>query len=378
MTETAPVDGLGSLSAVVVHDYLNQRGGAERVALELARLWPDAPIYTSLYRPGSTFPEFAARDVRTSFLSRLRADRGFRNLFPLYPAAFRTLGTLGGDVVVSSSSGWAHGVRTAPDTTHVVYCHTPARWLYRDAYLGRSIRQRLARPLLGAMRRWDRAAARRADRYVANSENVRGRIRAAYGIDADVVHPPVDVDRFTPRPRGERLLVVSRLLPYKRVDLAIEAANRARLPLDVIGSGPIFKQLRALAGPTVRFDRRLEDAAITELMETCRALLVPGEEDFGITPVEALAAGKPVVAFGAGGVLETLEDGVSASMFGEQTADAVLEALRRVDAIDTPPEVLAERARRFSPEAFRTGVLAAVERARSGEPSPPEPRPTLA
>lgn len=354
-------------AVAVVHDFLNQRGGAERVALEMARLWPQAPIYTSLYRAASTFPEFAERDVLTSFLGRLPVDSGFRNLFPLYPAAFRSLGTLRQDLVVSSSAGWAHGVRTSPQTTHVVYCHTPARWLYAGEHLGgRSARQRLARPLLGAMRGWDRAAARRADRYVANSENVRGRIRATYGIDADVVYPPVDVERFTPRPRGERLLVVSRLLPYKRVHLAVEAANRARLPLDVIGSGPSYRELAALAGPTVRFDRRLEDAAITELMENCRALLLPGDEDFGITPVEALAAGKPVVAFGRGGALETLEDGVSAAMFTEPTVDALLAAIRRVDTIQTSPETLASHARRFSPQAFHEGLLAAVERARAG------------
>lgn len=354
-------------SVAVVHDYLNQRGGAERVALEMARLWPDAPIYTSLYRPDSTFPEFAEREVFSSFLGRLPVDSGFRNLFPLYPPAFRGFGTLAQDLVVSSSAGWSHGVRTGRHTTHVVYCHTPARWLYGEAHLGpRSARQRLARPLLGAMRGWDRAAARRADRYVANSENVRGRIRATYGIDADVVYPPVDIDRFTPRPRGERLLVVSRLLPYKRVHLAVEAATRARLPLDVIGSGPSYRELAAMAGPTVRFDRRLEDAAITELMETCRALLLPGDEDFGITPVEALAAGKPVVAFGGGGALETLEDGISAAMFREPTAEALLAAIRRVDTIQTSPQRLALLARRFSPQAFREGLLAAVERARVG------------
>lgn len=359
-------------SVAVVHDYLNQRGGAERVALEIARLWPQAPIYTSLYRPDSTFPEFAEREVLTTVLSRLRTDRGFRKLFPLYPAAFRGLGTLRQDLVVSSSSGWAHGVRTGGETTHVVYCHTPARWLYGEEHLGeRSASQRIVAPLLGAMRRWDRAAARRADCYIANSENVRERIRTNYGIEADVVYPPVDIERFTPRPRGERLLVVSRLLPYKRVDLAIEAANRARLPLDVIGSGPSYKQLAAIAGPTVRFDRRLPDAAITELMESCRALLLPGDEDFGITPVEAMAAGKPVVAFGRGGALETLEDGVSAAMFNEPTADSLLAALRRVDAIETSPETLAEHARHFSREAFREGLLAAVERARADKARAP-------
>lgn len=364
---TARVSGgrTGNHSDVALaHDYLNQRGGAERVVLELARIWPGAPIYTSLYRPESTFPEFGDRDIRTSFLNRLPVRNGFRNLFPLYPAAFRTLGTLTAPLVVTSTSGWAHGVRTARETTHAVYCHTPARWLYRNAYLGSgSMRQRLASPLLGAMRRWDVGAARRADLYIANSETVRERIRAAYGLDAEVVHPPVDVDRFTPRPRGERLLVVSRLLPYKRVDLAIEAANRARLPLDVIGSGPSYWALRDLAGPTVRFDRRLPDGAITTLMENCRALLLPGEEDFGITPVEALAAGKPVVAFGAGGALETLEEGFSSAFFREPTPDALLDALRRVERMQTSPEDLAGAARRFSADAFRAGIRDAVERA---------------
>lgn len=348
----------------VVHDYLNQRGGAERVALELARIWPDAPIYTSLYRRDHTFPEFAEREVRTTYLDRLPISHGFRNLFPLYPSAFRALGRLDEDVVVSSSSAWAHGVRTSPRSTHVVYCHTPARWLYGHAYLGASsAKQRLARPLLGAMRRWDRRAARRADLYVANSHHVQARIRSVYGLEAEVVHPPVDVDRFTPRPRGERLLVVSRLLPYKRIDLAIQAANRAGMPLDVIGSGPAYWELKALAGPSVRFDRRLEDGEITSLMESCRALVLPGTEDFGITPVEALAAGKPVVAFGTGGALETLEDGFSAAFFHEPSPDALLDALRRVDSLDADPAALAASARRFGPEAFRSGIRAAVERA---------------
>jgi glycosyltransferase involved in cell wall biosynthesis len=354
-------------TVAVVHDFLNQRGGAERVALELARMWKDAPIYTSLYRREQTFPEFAERDVRTSYLDRLPISHGFRNLFPLYPSAFWSLGRLERDIVVSTSSGWAHGVRTAPDSLHLVYCHTPARWLYGYEYLGEdSFKQRLARPLLGAMRRWDRRAARRADVYVANSHNVRDRIRSAYGIDAAVVHPPVDVDRFTPRPRGERLLMVSRLLPYKRVDLAIRAANQAGIALDVIGSGPIYPQLKELAGPTVRFDRRLEDAAITELMESCRALILAGAEDFGITPVEALAAGKPVVAFGRGGALESLQDGVTAAFFHEPTPDALLDALRRVDAMETPPEQVAAHARRFSPSRFQAGIRAALQRAHEG------------
>jgi glycosyltransferase involved in cell wall biosynthesis len=217
-------------SIAVVHDYLNQCGGAERVALQLARMWSQAPIYTSLYRPDSTFPAFAHEEVRVSAFDRLPIDARFRALAPFYPLAFRSLGTLDHEVVISSSSGWAHGVRTSPDSVHVVYCHTPARWLYRsNEYLGRSVGRALLTPLHPRLRRWDRDAASRADLYIANGEQVRRRIAAEYGIDATIVHPPVDVERFTPRPRGERLLVVSRLLPYKRVDLIVRAATRAGL-----------------------------------------------------------------------------------------------------------------------------------------------------
>jgi glycosyltransferase involved in cell wall biosynthesis len=189
----------------------------------MASIWPKAPIYTSLYRPESTFPEFQEHDVRTSPLDRLPVDAGFRNLFPFYPAAFRAFGTLRADVVISSSSGWAHSVRTAPDSFHAVYCYTPARWLYGADHLGASRHNQALKPAIGLMRRWDRTAAGRADLYIAVSNVVRDRIKQQYGIDAPVVYPPVNVDRFTPSERGERLLVVSRLLPYKRVDVIVDA-----------------------------------------------------------------------------------------------------------------------------------------------------------
>lgn len=363
------LDSAGGTIAIA-HDYLNQRGGAERVALELARTWPGAPIYTSLYRPASTFPAFADHDVRTSWLDRVPVDEAFRGLFPLYPFAFASLGRLPHDVVIASSSGWAHGVRTARGGRVVVYCHTPARWLYAPAaYLGASsAKQRLARPLVGVMRRWDRAAAARAHVYVANSQHVRRRIRAAYGRDAEVVYPPVDVDRFRPRPRGERLLVVSRLIDYKRVDAVIRAANQAGLPLDVVGAGPSFGELRALGGPTVRFHGRLDDRGVTELMERCRALVLPGEEDFGIVPVEAQAAGKPVVALAAGGALESVVDGVTGAFFHDHREESILDAVGRADALSTSHETIAEHARRFAPEVFRAAmrrVVDAVTHARS-------------
>ena len=356
--EPAP---LGSVA--IVHDYLNQPGGAERVVLAMSGMWPDAPIYTSLYRRESTFPEFGDTDVRTSALDRLPIDRSFRNLFPLYPAAFRSFGTLDHDVVISSSSGWAHSVRTAPGTLHAVYCHAPARWLYGGEYLRAARRQRALGPAIGAFRAWDRGAARRANVYIANSHEVRRRIRLHYGLEAPVVYPPVEVERFRPRRRGERLLVVSRLLPYKRIDAIVEVASRAGIGLDVVGTGPALEDLRLRAGRTVEFHGRIPDAEVTALMESCRALCLPGKEDFGISAVEANAAGKPVIALAAGGALETLEDGVTGSFFSHHDPDEVLAAIRRCDLIGTNPETIAASARRFSLRAFEFHLRAVLDAA---------------
>jgi glycosyltransferase involved in cell wall biosynthesis len=352
-----------SRSVAIAHDYLNQFGGAERVALELASIWPQAPIYTSLYRPGSTFREFRDHDVRTSFLDRLPIDGGFRDVAPLYPAAFSSFGELDYDVVISSSSGWAHGVHTAPRTTHVIYFHAPARWLYSpETYLGRgSHRQQLLNVVSPALRRWDRRAVLRADGYITIARNVRERLKAAFGIDAAVVHPPVDVKRFRPRPRGERLLVVSRLLPYKRIDLIVDAATRAGIALDVVGEGPSMDDLRARAGPTVEFHGRVaEDEALVHLFESARAVCVPGIEDFGLIPVEANAAGKPAIAFAARGALETVQDNVTGALFAEPTVDAVLDAVRRADAISASPEELSVAAQRFSADRFRAELTTAI------------------
>lgn len=344
-----------------MHDYLNQRGGAERVALELARMWPQAPLYTSLYDADRCFAEFERHDVRSSALRRLRIGAGFRALLPLYPLAFRSFGALEQDVVISSSSGWAHGVRTSSRTLHVVYCHTPARWLYQEErYLSDPRLRRALRPLTGALRRWDRSAARRADVYVANAANTRDRIRSAYGIDSVVVHPPVDVARFHPAPRGERLLVISRLLPYKRVDLVVGAARASGLGLDVVGAGPQLDALRELAGPETVFHGSVDDRAVVELLEDCRCVCVAAAEDFGIVAVEAAAAGKPVVAFAEGGALETVEDGVTGALFREPTVQALLSAIRRADALEAGPEDLATSVRRFAPERFRERLLGVI------------------
>jgi glycosyltransferase involved in cell wall biosynthesis len=349
---------LASSRIALVHDYLNQRGGAERVVLELSRMWPQAPIYTSLYRPDSTFPGFREREIRSTMLDRLPVNRGFRNLLPLYPAAFRGLGEIDADVVLASSSGWAHLARSRPGALHAVYCHTPARWLYGGDHLevngSRASAQRaIARSVMRPLRRTDRRGALRADVYIANSENVRRRIRAAYGVDAVVVPPPVDVDRFRPTPRGERLLVISRLLPYKHVELVVRTATRIGIGLDVIGDGPLLPALRQIAGPQVTFHGGLTDETVVELMQRCRAVCVAAEEDFGMVAVEAQAAGKPVIAFGRGGSLETVEQGFSGVFFLEHTVSSLTDAIRAVDRLEACPQALAEGAQAFSRPAFR-------------------------
>jgi glycosyltransferase involved in cell wall biosynthesis len=272
------------------------------------------------------------------------------------------LGTIDADVVIASSSGWAHLARTTNRALHLVYCHTPARWLYGREYLGpASRRQALIAPSRRLLQRMDIKAALKADVYVANSANVQRRIRAAYGIDAVVVPPPADVDRFTPKPRGERLLVVSRLLPYKRVDAIVAAATQGGVGLDVVGRGPMLEELRSMAGPGITFHGAVSDDVVTELMEDCRAFVLGAEEDFGLTPVEAQSAGKPVIAFGRGGALETVEEGVSGVFFHEHDPETILEAMRRCDDLEADPELLAARAQRFSPVVFCSNLMRVIE-----------------
>ena len=362
----APNRLTASSDVALVHDYLNQKGGAERVVAEIASIFPNAPLYTSIYRPQSTWDAFLHHDVRTSPLQLLPVDRHFRRLFPLYPSAFRSFGQLDAEVVISSSSGWAHAVRTTPSSFHAVYCYSPARWLYTDQRAQSGRAGDLAARTLAPYRQWDQAKARKADLYIAISDWVRRRIARVYGIAAPVVYPPVDVSRFTPRPRGERLLVVSRLLDYKRVDVIVRAASEAGIGLDVIGSGPELGRLKALAGPHVVFHGSADDVAVTELIEDCRALCIAGCEDFGITPVEAQAAGKPVVAFAAGGALETVTDGVSGTFFDSYRPEVVVDAIRRCDDLEADPQQLAALAERFSAATFRRQLVSTIDAARRG------------
>jgi glycosyltransferase involved in cell wall biosynthesis len=364
----------------LVHDFLVDVRGAERVFCELCRMWPDAPVYTAVYDEEGTEGLFAGRTVHSSFLQRLRPSaRTFRALLPLYPSAIESFDLAEYDLVVSSSSAWAHAVLCDERSVHVSYCHNPFRyaWNDRDQTLAR-VRNPVARTFLrGAFRRWrqwDWIAAQRTDRYVANSHTTRGRIRAYFGRESSVVYPPVDTARFSPGPIGDHYVIVSELMPHKQIDVAIAAFNALRLPLIVVGDGPDARRLRRDAGPSITFTGRLTDAAVAEILQGARALIVTAVEEFGISAVEAQAAGRPVIARAAGGVLETVVDGET-GCFWSGGPDELARAVLEFDDAAVDPETCRLHADRFSRERFKRGMIDEV-RAAFDRPAPsPAPWP---
>ncbi|MFL5885443.1 MAG: glycosyltransferase [Thermoleophilaceae bacterium] len=352
----------------LVHDFLLDLRGAERVFLEMCEIWPEAPVYTAVYDEEGTEGRFAHRDVRTTFLQRLHPDaRTFRALLPFYPAAIESLDLSEFDVVVTSSSAWAHAVICDVGTAHVSYCHNPFRyaWNDRDRTLAERpdpISRAALRALFRRWRQWDWIAAQRVDSYLANSRTTQARIRAYFGRDSRVVYPPVEVGRFSPGKVGDRYVVLSELMPHKRIDVAVEAFNRLRLPLVVAGDGPDARRLKRLAGPTVSFVGRISDADVAGLLESCRALVVTAVEEFGIAAVEAQAAGRPVIAVGAGGALETVVDGVT-GCFWNGGADELAEAVAGFDESAVDPAECIANARRFDVSEFRAALPREVDRA---------------
>jgi glycosyltransferase involved in cell wall biosynthesis len=362
----------GSSRVALVHDFLLDVRGAERVFLELCGIWPDADIFTAVYDEDGTEGLFADRNVTSSFLQRLRPTSGnFRALLPLYPSAIESFDFSGYDLVVSSSSAWAHAVLCDEQTTHVSYCHNPFRyvWNERDKTLAQRrdpVSRAMLRGLFRRWRQWDWIAAQRTTRYVANSQITRDRIRAYYGRDANIVHPPVRTERFSPGPVGDYYVIVSELMAHKQIDVAIEAFNRLKLPLLVIGDGPHARRLGRLAGPTVTLTGRVSDAEVEAALRGARAAIVTSVEEFGIAAVEAQASGRPVIARGAGGVLETVipgETGCFWSGGAEELATAVLE----FDDSAKSPEACVRNAARFSRQTFRDGILAEVRHANADD-----------
>jgi glycosyltransferase involved in cell wall biosynthesis len=363
----------------LIHDFLLDVRGAERVFAALCDLFPDADLFTAIYDEQGTDGWFAGRNITTSFLQRLRPTaKTFRPLLPLYPYAMEALDLSGYDVVVSSSSAWAHGVLVDPEAVHVSYCHNPFRyaWNAREATLsGRNPVTRAALSvILSRWRQWDTMAAQRVDRYVANSETTRLRINRYFNRDATVLHPPVDTARFTPRDDvGDAYVVLSELMPHKRIDLAVEAFTRLGRPLVVVGNGPDARRLRRLAGPNITFTGRVTDEEAAGVLERSRALIVTATEEFGIAAVEAQAAGRPVIAFREGGVRETVLDGITGTFFEEPTVDALVAAVQSFDTLAIDPDECARGAERFDIAHFRHGMRRVVDDALSGERAPREP-----
>lgn len=360
------------MRVALIHDYLTQYGGAERVLEVLHSMYPQAPVYTSLYEPDHLPSALRDWDIHTSPIAKLPgAGKTHRLWTPLYPVIFRQIGRSlpeDLDVVIADSSAFSHqAAPKSPNIPLISYCHSPARFLYGDRdYLGASklgLLRPVANGVFSLMRTQDQKAAMRVTQFIANSNSVRDRIRDVYDRDAEVIYPPIDIARFRPEsvPEPEEwYLVVSRLVPHKWIDRAVRAATKANVPMKVIGTGRSEAELRAMAGSGVEFLGELSDAEVVWHMQRTKALILPGIEDFGMTAVEAQAAGRPVLAARGGGALETVIDGETGWHFGIESDDELVALLQHDDTWDTVR--IQAHAARFSREAFKGEMREAVAR----------------
>ena len=338
----------------LVHDYFIQMGGAERVAEEMHKLFPTAPMFTTIDKRSELPAALRRASVHTSWMQNLPgAEKNFRHYFALYPLAVESFDLKEYDLILSSSSGYAKGVRKRRGAIHICYCHTPMRWAWRYAdYASREefgiVKRAVLPPLLAGLRRWDLRAAQQPDFYIVNSHNVARRVKEIYGRDSIVIPPPIDVNRFMPdEPDEDFYLILSRLVGYKQLDLAIEACRRMNRRLIVIGDGPDRKRLEKLAGKRTEFLGRQPDEIVTRYASRCRALLFPGEEDFGMVPLEINSAGRPVICYGAGGATETVVEGETGIFFNEQSTESLVEAIERFESIAWNRQKIRRHAEKF-------------------------------
>lgn len=353
----------------LVHDHLTQEGGAEKVLRAFQEIWPQAPTYTLVYDQAKVGSLFAGHEIRTSWLQRLPgAVRYHRLLLPWMPLATESYRLNDFDVVLSSSSAFAKGVITAPTTLHLCYCYTPTRYLWTDTHeyvaelpYPRLVKRRLP-PLLSRLRQWDYLAAQRVDRFIASSKTVAGRIAKYYRRSSVVLHPPVATNQFSPAATVDRyFLTGGRLVSYKRFDLAVRAFNRLGVPLVIFGEGPERRKLQAMAKSNVTFAGRVGEAELAELYRRCVAFLHPQLEDFGITAIEAMASGRPVVAYAAGGALETVVADTTGVFFHEQSWEALADAVVRLQPERFNPAVIHAYAQQYGIERFTTQMLELVD-----------------
>lgn len=356
------------MKLALVHEHLANDGGAEKVLLAFQHIFPDAPTYTLLYNRAVANSAFSNKDIRTSFLQRMPfAMSKYVWYLWLMPLAIERFDFRGYDVVLSSASGFAKGILTAPGTTHICYCHSPTRYLWTDSFdyvnalpYPRIMRAYIA-SYLSKLRQWDRLAADRVDHFIANSETVRARIKKYYDRDATVIYPPVDISKFSIAPHHEQFyLTGGRLVPYKRFDLTVQAFSRLRMPLKVFGVGPELPRLKAMAGPTIEFLGKVPDTELRTLLGKAAAFIHPQEEDFGITPVESMASGRPVIAFNKGGAAETVVPGKTGVFFDEQSWEALSDAVIRFKPDDYDPAAIRTHAERFGADRFAEAIRAFV------------------
>lgn len=357
------------MNVALVHDYLSQDGGAEQVLRALREVWPDAPVFV-LFHDKEKIPDLSTADTRESFIAKMPFVRSrYQWYLPLMPLATERYNLHEFDVVISSTSAFAKGVLTRPETLHVSYCHTPTRYLWTDthAYIAdlkypAPVKALLPR-LIHRLRLWDQLSALRVDAFVANSDTVRRRIAKYYRRDSVVIYPPVDTDRFHPGAVGEYFVTGGRLVPYKRFDLVVDVFNRLRLPLKIFGTGPELARLQKRALANIEFLGRVSDTEKAELLAHAKAFLHPQAEDFGITPVESMAAGRPVIAYGVGGATESIVPGMTGTFFARQEWESLLDAVVHFDPFAWDSARIRAHAMRFDRRVFKERIKQYVEEA---------------
>ena len=361
---------LENLKIAIVADWLTVFAGAERVILQMHELFPNAPIYTSIYDPIKC-SAFKKAEVRESFLGKIPFARKKHRLFmPLMPIAFESMDFSEFDIVISSSHSAAKGIITQPKTLHISYCHSPMRYVwdhsheYLKGHKSWSLLAPFYRPLLHKIRMWDRIAASRVDHFIANSHYIQKRIKKYYKAESSVVHPPVDLKAFTSKKNKEDyFLALGRLIPYKRFDLAVKLALKKNIKLKIVGTGPKLKDLKQIANENVEFLGYVNQKELTDLLQNAKGLIFPQREDFGIVPLEAMACGTPVIAFGKGGALETVIEKESGVFFQEQNIDSLEKALEKFIKIDWNAQRIAKSVEKFSEAKFKSKLLTEIENA---------------
>ncbi|OGF26676.1 hypothetical protein A2242_01765 [Candidatus Falkowbacteria bacterium RIFOXYA2_FULL_47_9] len=356
----------------LIHDHLAQLGGAEKTLQALTELFPQAPVYTLLYNPKHAEHFFNLQNIHASFLQNMPGGvQKYQWYMPLMSSAVESFDLSGYDLIISSASSFAKGVITPPQATHICYCHTPTRylWHYNHAYINElavpKFLKKIISVYLSRVRQWDTAAARRVDYFIANSQTTQARIKKYYRRESIVIHPPVDTHLFKISERiDDYFLTGGRLTPYKRFDLTITAFNKLQLPLCIFGEGPDRRRLQKMAGPTISFIGAVSDEKKAEYFSRCRAFIHPQEEDFGITQIEALASGRPVIAYNRGGAAETIVHGQTGVLFDEQTWEALADAVLRLahtNEFNFNPQAIKQYAEKFSVERFKREILTYID-----------------